>query len=299
MKCKMRKNLKERIEHYPMEKIMVSVIMSSYNPKDTQKLFRAVRSVIRQSYRNWELILIDDGSHKKYAEKIRKASALDKRIHYIRNENNKGLAFSLNKGIRLAKGKYIARMDDDDYSRKDRLEKQVEFLNNYPQYQWVGSNALLKDQNGIWGCRKMPVIPGKKDFFKCSPYIHPSVMFRKFPVFAKEGYCISKAFAQCEDYELFLRLYDQGYRGYNLQEPLLIYQEDEHSYEKRKYDRRIRETKLRYNSFKKLKVNPFYRSFFVIKPLLVGCIPGAFQHRMWKNEVRKKKYDSRAKKKKI
>lgn len=282
-----------------MEEIMVSVIMSSYNPKDTQNLFRAVRSVIRQSYRNWELILIDDGSQKKYAEKIKKASALDKRIHYIRNENNKGLAFSLNKGIRLAKGKYIARMDDDDYSRKDRLERQVEFLNNYPQYQWVGSSALLKERDRIWGCRKMPVIPGKKDFLRCSPYIHPSVMFRKFPVFAKEGYSISKAFAQCEDYELFLRLYEHGYRGYNLQEPLLIYQEDEHSYKKRKYDRRIRETKLRHHSFKKLKVNPAYRSLFVIKPLLVGCIPGAFQHCIRKNEVRKKKYDSRTKKKKV
>lgn len=299
IKNKVRKSIKERNEHYPMENVMVSVIMSSCNPKDTRNLIRAVRSVIGQSYRNWELILIDDGSQKKYAEIIRKVSSLDQRIHYIRNESNKGLAFSLNRGIRLAKGKYIARMDDDDYSRKDRLQKQVEFLNNYPQYQWVGSNALLKDKNEIWGCRKMPVIPGKKHFLRYSPYIHPSVMFRKRPVFAKEGYSISKAFTQCEDYELFLRLYEQGYRGYNLQEPLIIYHEDKHSYEKRKYGRRIREAKLRQHHFKKLKINPFYRSLFVIKPLLVGCIPGTIQHRIRKNEVRKTKNEPKQKKKKI
>lgn len=299
MKNKIRKTLKERSEYSFMENVVVSVIMSSYNPQNTQNLFRAVRSVISQSYRDWELILIDDGSQKKYAEKIRKASTFDPRIHYIRNESNKGLAFSLNRGIHMAKGKYIARMDDDDVSRKDRLQKQVEFLNNYPQYQWVGSNALLKNENQIWGCRKMPVIPDKKDFLKCSPYIHPSVMFRKFPVFSREGYCISKAFAQCEDYELFLRLYHQGYRGYNLQEPLLVYQEEAASYKKRKYNRRIREAKLRHYCFKELNINPVIRSLFVIKPLLAGCIPGTLQHRIRKNEVRKKKHASGRAKKKI
>lgn len=266
------------------------MIMSSYNPKDTQMLFQSVRSIIRQTFQEWELLLIDDGSQRSYAKNIREAAALDKRIRYIRNKTNKGLAFSLNRGILLAKGSYIARMDDDDYSRKDRLEKQVEFLEQYPQYQWVGSSALLMEQKHIWGIRIMPVIPVKKDFFRCSPFVHPSVMFRKDWIFSKEMYSADRKFRQCEDYELFLRLYAKGYRGYNLLEPLLIYQENTDSYKKRTYDRRVREVKLRHQMFQTLKCNSVYRTLFVIKPLIVGCIPGKLQHWIHRKEVIRKKH---------
>lgn len=256
----------------------ISVIMGVYNPENSLHLFYAVKSIQEQSFKDWELILYDDGSKEEYARFIREAAALDERIVYFRCRENHGLAFALNACICLSHGKYIARMDDDDLSRKDRLEKQYDFLEAYPQYHWVGSSARLMDGRQFWGKRKMPLIPGKKDFLHYSPYIHPSVMFRRNVLISCGGYSTLKKNRQCEDYELFIRLYEKGFRGYNLQEPLLAYREDKYSYERRTYSRRIREMRLRMEGFKKLDILDLEGFFYSLKPLGAGLVPGPVQH---------------------
>ena len=79
-------------------------------------------------------------------------------------KKNHGLAYALNQCISRAGGKYIARMDDDDECMPERFERQFEFLESHPEYQWVGSNAELFDENGIWGIQKVSEIPGRKTF---------------------------------------------------------------------------------------------------------------------------------------
>lgn len=268
------------------EKVKISVLMSVYNPPNEGILIRAVRSVINQTFQEWELIFYNDGSVKVYEPVIRKAAAMDQRIRYIQGAKNKGLGHALNTGLALARGKYIARMDSDDISKPERLWKLYDFLEKHPQYQWVGSNTELIDSDGRWGSRKMPEIPSVKDFLAYSPYIHPSVMFRREVLLNCGGY---KETRRGEDYELFMRLHAQGMQGYNLQEELFQYREDAVTYSHRKYRYQVEEVGIRFQGFKKLGIlNPLTVPY-ALKPLVVGIMPYGLLAGM-KKHVRKEMY---------
>lgn len=260
--------------------------MGTFNPEKA-RLFRAVNSIRRQTFTNWELLLYDDGSDKEQARYIFTAAAEDKRIIAIRADENRGLAYALNECIRRASGHYIARMDDDDIAECDRLEKQSAFLDTHPQFQWVGSNAELRDEGGVWGYQKMPEIPINEDFLFNSPYIHPSVMFRREVLEDNGGYSLAQHDRFCEDYELFMRLHQNGGQGYNLQQSLLQYWEDYGAYRKRTYRRRIREMKLRYRGFKGLGILNKTTFHYVLKPLLVGAVPAPVHHYIKRRMKRK------------
>ena len=234
------------MKHYDTQ---VSVIMGVYNQWERQILRDAVNSILQQTMSDLEFIIYDDGSDEEAGNYLRELVSLDKRIRLIGKEENHGLAFSLNQCIRKAKGKYIARMDADDISHPKRLEKQVEFLENHPEYMWCGTNTYLFDEQGVWGERQMPEIPKEKDYLKYSPYIHPSVMYRA-EIFEKlEGYDESLETLRCEDYEIFMRFHQAGLKGYNLQENLFQYREDQISFQKRSMTARVNEAKLRYRNF--------------------------------------------------
>lgn len=251
----------------------VSVIMGVYNPISAERLCQAVDSILRQTIREWELILCDDGSDELHATWIRNVAEKDTRIILLRNEENMGLGYSLNRCLYKATGKYIARMDDDDISRVDRLERECEFLEKHPQYEWVGSNAELFDAGGTWGMDFMPERPQAKDFLRYSPYIHPSVMFRRHFLVESGGYQETNLTRRCEDYELFMRLHGQGSRGYNIQENLLRYREDKDSYKKRTMRTRGREAAVRLEGFQKLGILRADTFVYVLRPLVAGGVP--------------------------
>lgn len=253
--------------------MIVSVIVGVYNPNNEKQLLQAIDSIIKQTLTDWEMIVCDDGSDESYHELYKKVVALDNRITLISNKYNHGLAYALNKCLRIAKGKYIARMDVDDIAKEDRLEKQCKFLEEYQEYQWVGSNAELIDDKGVWGIGTREVIPEKKEFLKYSPYIHPSVVFRADVLKDNGGYKVAKETMRCEDYELFMRLSQKGLQGYNMQECLTRYREDDHSYTRRKYRYYIQEAKVRYKGFKELGILKITTFPYVVKPLFVGMVP--------------------------
>ncbi|HIW73101.1 MAG TPA: glycosyltransferase [Firmicutes bacterium] len=256
--------------------VRVSVAMGVYNPRRPADFLRAVESLRRQTLPDWELLLYDDGSPPPAAALLRKAAALDTRIRCLRGETNRGLAHALNACIRQARGNYIARLDDDDTAREDRLEKQVRFLEAHPEYQWVGSNALLADDRGDWGLLRVPEVPRETDFLFNSPYLHPAVTFRREALVQSGGYSRLAKHRQVEDYELFMRLHAQGGRGCNLQEPLLRYREDREALLRRTYRRRLREAALRLHGFRALGILRFSTLPYVLKPLLVGALPAPF-----------------------
>lgn len=262
--------------------VKISVIMGVYNAEPEQ-LLQSVESIRRQSLQAWEMLLYDDGSTPAYAQAIRRAAALDSRIRTLRGEQNRGLAYALNQCTLHAHGCFLARMDADDLSVPDRLEKQSAFLQAHPQYQWVGSNAFLIDENGVWGLQKVPAAPQVKDFLPHSPYIHPSVLFRREALMQSGGYSDSPQFFLCEDYELFMRLHQSGGRGYNLQEPLLYYREDASAYRRRTIARRLRELRLRYHGFQALGILNAATFPYVLKPLLAGAVPTALQRWVRRN----------------
>jgi len=257
---------------------MVSVIMGVYNPQIDQ-LKKAVRSIIRQTYLNWELLIYDDGSDPEYKEEIAKLANLDHRIVCYRGESNQGLAKVLNECILRARGKYVARMDGDDVSHRERLGKQVDFMEQHPEFDWVGLAVYLMAGNSFWGTRKMPIKPQAKDFLKYSPYIHPTVVFRKEVLKACRGYTVSKRTKRCEDYELFMRLHRQGYRGYNLNEYLFAYREDAASYVRRTWASRFAEMQIRYGGFKGLGILKMTTIPYLVRPLVGGLIPHKWRHR--------------------
>lgn len=252
--------------------VNVSVLMGVYNEKNRKNVKKAINSILNQTYTNFEFIICDDGSDFKFYEWLQEYCSQDERIHLLRNEKNKGLAATLNKCLKYAKGMYIARMDADDVAMPERFEKQISFLEENNKYAMVGCNVKMIDEKGIWGERKLPEIPSESDFLYTSPYVHPSIMMRRVILEELNGYEESSWAERAEDYELFMRLHAVGYKGYNMQDALFYYREDKSAYNKRKYRYRINESYIRYKGFKKLGILSGH-FLYVIKPLIVGLVP--------------------------
>ena len=183
-----------------VEQIMISVLMPVYNGE--KYLAEAIDSILNQSFRYFELlILLEHGSNEESKKII--GSYNDERIRVIENSERLGLPISLNKGIDLARGKYIARMDTDDVSLIDRFKVQYEFLEAHPEISLCGSSIRINGKG-----RKMPVFESTEAikfgaYFEC-PFYHPTVMWRKDDLVKEDLYY--KNLPQAEDYELWTRV---------------------------------------------------------------------------------------------
>jgi len=208
----------------------------------------------------------------------------DNRIRLLENKRNRGLAYSLNRCIEVAKGKYIARMDADDRSHKERLEKEITYLENNPQIALIGCASWLIEEEKIWGIRKMKEYPQKQDFLWGNPFMHPTICIRKTVLQEVGGYQVSKETRRLEDYDLFMRIYEIGYSGVNLMEPYYYFREDEEAVKRKKYRYRIDEVKIRYRGFQRLKLFPEGIPY-LFKPLLAGLLPYRFLRKWRKEEI--------------
>ena len=197
----------------------ISVIMPVYN---TEKyIWEAIESILNQSFRDFEFIIIDDYSTdqsynicKEYAEK-------DKRIRLYRNNENKWISYSRKELINLTKTNYIASQDSDDISEKDRLQLEYEFLVKNKNF-WVvsGNNIIIDECNNVIGLRKY--WNNISDIIlKKNPISQPSSMFRRDVFLKVWGY--DKALNYGEDYDLWLKMYTQWYKIKNLDENLVKY----------------------------------------------------------------------------
>lgn len=198
----------------------ISVIMPVYNGE--KYLNDAIKSILNQTFNDFEFIIINDGSTDKTLEIIQ--SFADPRIKLI-NQENKGIIHSLNKGISESRGKYIARMDADDISLPERLEKQYKFLENNPEYGIIGSTYFTMNQDGaISGVQ--PVLLHNEDLKKelifQTVFGHGTVMMRKNIINALGGYSNSKNALHVEDYELWVR-FAQKTKMANLSDTLYIW----------------------------------------------------------------------------
>lgn len=184
----------------------ISVIMSTFNSLPYLK--DAVNSILRQSYSNFEFIIVDDASTDKSWEFL--SSIKDKRIILIKNSKNHGLALSLNKALRISKGEYIARMDADDISHPKRFEKQLIFLNKNKNIDICGTWAhIINEQGKIVGEKKYPLNDQEiKRSIKWFPaLIHPTWMARRKIYNDLKGY--RGYFDYAEDYDFLVRALDK------------------------------------------------------------------------------------------
>lgn len=180
-----------------------------------------LKSVLNQTYTNFELIITDDGSTDNTVDVIR--SFNDPRIHLIVDGQNHGISYRLNQQIDLAKGKYFVRMDGDDLMFPDRVEKQVRYLEEHPNVDVVGAGAvIIDDDNHIIGMRNNKISCRKPiDAIKSIPFIHPTVA-GKIEFFKRHKY--DEKLSGVEDKDLWCRgLVDSVYDM--MPESLLFYRD--------------------------------------------------------------------------
>lgn len=202
---------------------MISVIMSTY--KEDERLLReSIESILNQTYRDFEYIIIldypDNDVHKSVIEEY---ALKDDRIHFYINEKNMGLTDSLNRGLSLCHGEYIARMDADDISLPNRLERQMKYLEKN-HYDLIGGITEMINENGslLYSIKSVPTDPKKINkalrYSQC--IAHPTWLGKK-EVFEKNaGY---RHMPLCEDYDFTLRAVLNGFVISNLNEAVLKY----------------------------------------------------------------------------
>ena len=252
----------------------ISVIMGMYNTPSKEMLSTSLKSILNQTFKDFELIICDDGSSNDCIKWAKEICVGDKRVKFIKNDCNRGLAYTLNHCLEVANGEYIARMDDDDESHLDRFEKQVEFLDEHNEYGLVGSNMnLFDEERGIWGLRKYPEIVKKEDFLYRVAVPHPTIMARRSAYDVVNGYRDLPETLRVEDYDCFMRMFARGVKMYNFQEPLFNYREDSRCAKKKKYKYRFNEMLVRKNGFKELGINKLKSVPYIVKPLIAGLIP--------------------------
>lgn len=203
---------------------IVSIGIPFYNAE--KYLALSIQSVISQSYKNWELILVDDGSIDSSVQIANSYAKYDKRIKVISDGGNKKLPFRLNQIIKESKGNFIARMDADDVMHPQRLEKQLSFLEDNIKYDLVSSGLIsIDNQNEVKGFRCVSQL--YDNFSKPSlsyPIVHPSVMARK-SWYLRNQY--SEKYPRAEDYELWTRsIINNDFRMAVLPDLLLYYREE-------------------------------------------------------------------------
>ncbi len=256
----------------------ISVVMSTYDPSGDRGIREAVRSVLWQTYGDFEFLICDDGSGEEGAALLEELAAGDRRIRLLRNRERMGLAYGLNRCISEARGSCLARMDDDDICLPERFRLQLEYLEGHPEAGFVGCNAKLMGQGRIWGSRQMPERPQKKDFLRYSPYIHPTVMFRREVFQGREGY--REGTVRGEDLELFMRLAWEGVQGVNLQQELFCYREERDSYQRRTVKSRLDEVGIRYRGYERLGILFPAGWLCALRPLAAACVPSGILYRL-------------------
>lgn len=251
----------------------ISVIMGVYNCKNEILLKKSINSIIHQSFVDWEFLICNDGSTDGKTLNLLKAfEEKDCRIKILSYDNNRGLSYALNTCIGKAAGKYIVRQDDDDISKPERFKKLISFAEAHPEYAVIGSIADVTDDSGIWGSYPLEEMPTKKSFYWNSPFAHPTVLMRKDILIAVGGYRVAKETRRCEDYDLFMRMYAEGYKGYNIQEKLYEYRVLIGDKKYRPMKDRLDEAIVRYKGFKQMGVL-IGGIPYVLKPIFVGLIP--------------------------
>jgi len=203
-----------------MEKPLVSVIMATFNePVDYIKA--AVDSILNQTFTNFEFIIIDDSTNQTTID-ILNSYTKDSRIRIIRGKSRLGFVKALNEGLKVAKGQFIVRMDGDDVSLNDRLEKQLEFMNSHKNVDVLGGNMLIINESGeVVSQRKYPthgLFLNINAIFR-SPVAHPTVMFRR--TILEKNFYYDESFSKAEDTEYWFRLRNNGYKFVNLPHNLL------------------------------------------------------------------------------
>ncbi len=266
-------------------KPLISVIMGVYNCEKT--IGEAIQCILDQTYTNWELIICDDGSSD---GTFRAVLALrhdhPEKVQVMRNRANKGLNWTLNRCLSIARGAYIARMDGDDICTPDRFEKELQAFSENEDIDIVSTDMNYFDENGIWGYLQHPERPVFRDFMKESPFCHAPCMVKKRAYDAVGGYSEDPKTLRVEDYDLWVRMYAVGFRGYNIHEALYSMRDDRDAYNRRKFKYRLNEAHVRRKAVQLFEL-PTWMNLFALRPIVVGLMPRFFYDFLHKTKLKR------------
>lgn len=187
-------------------------MMTSYNRADL--IGAAIESVLNQTYKNWELLILDDASSDNTAAVVSGIIGDDQRVIYSPSPSNLGIFKNRNRGFSMAKGDYIAVLDSDDlWSHKDKLTKQVEFLESHPTHVLVGTGVAVIDKNGT-KTKELHYAHGDAEIrprmLMRNQFTHSAVLMRRSSLPLPRPYDETGEVSIWEDYDLFLRLGQVG-----------------------------------------------------------------------------------------
>lgn len=263
--------------------VKISVIMGIYNCSST--LAESIDSIFAQTYSDFELIMCDDGSSDNtYSVAMKYKEKYPDRIILIKNEQNMGLNFTLNRCLELARGEYIARMDGDDISLPERFKTEVDFLDNNPEYAIVSCPMIFFDENGDFGTNARIPYPQITDFVRNSPFFcHAPCMVRRNAFLDVQGYTVDKRLLRYEDCNLWYKLYAKGYRGHNLSIPLYKMRDDQNAFKRRTFSSRMRSVYVQYNGFKLVNMPKKYYPYLLvqfIRSFCIGILPASIYKKL-------------------
>ncbi|OLA94347.1 MAG: hypothetical protein BHW64_04290 [Candidatus Melainabacteria bacterium LEY3_CP_29_8] len=253
----------------------ISVIMSSYNRKDYIK--EAIESILNQTYQDFEFIIIDDCSNKETQDVIEQYAQKDERIIFLKNEHNMGQALTRNRGLEVAKGQYIAILDDDDISLSTRFEKQVEYMDRNPDIMLSGTDIETFGGNDIpssWVDLFDPeIISVLINFY--NPFCASTLIFRN-DFIKKHNIKYDNSVCHVEDYDLYRQVLAAGGKISNLPQVLVKYRVHKQSITQNKQSQKVQinrnnKVRVRYlerflnnknakKLVKKIKFYPFYEA---------------------------------------
>ncbi len=204
----------------------LSVITAAYNAE--RFIEESILSVLGQTFQDFELIFVNDGSKDGTSEIIKKYISPPK-IRLLENEYNEGIAVSRNRALLSARGEYVAIHDADDISLPYRFEQEIDFLDSHPEVTFMGSHAIKISLTGaVTGSMIYPPADTETAFrqitrWKLNPIIDPSSMYRRAPVIEAGGYVMDERLKTSSDFNLWCNLLSTGHLLSNIQEPLIKY----------------------------------------------------------------------------
>jgi len=260
-----------------MYKPKISVIMAEYNT-EPKTLKSAIRSILKQSFKEFELIIVDDKSSTDVEKIISYFN--DPRIRSIKNTKNLGSAYSRDRAIKSATADYVAIMDADDISKKNRLFILYSFIKKNPQYDVVGSLAEEFGDDGVCGVIGWPGENTIRDLIRGKMVVHASSIINK------KAYLMTRYdsyYRRAQDYVLFCQMSIRGSRMYTIDQVLYRYRVNRSDLKKRGIRKRRYEIEARIKLYPKMQATP-YEYLFVIKCIMAGLVP------VWLTRLYRKKF---------
>ncbi len=241
------------------KEVLVSIVMPAYNCE--KHVVHAINSVLAQTYQNWELLVLDDGSKDNTQHIIEVFCKNDNRIKALPNEKNMGVSTTRNRGIEHASGEWIAFLDSDDMWDPEKLQKQFQIIEKESaEFIFTGASYINEEGEPYKGTFAVPAMVTyeklrNQNVISCSSVLIKKKFFDNIKMEKDEIH---------EDYAVWLRVLKMGVIAYGVNEPLLIYRISGNS----KSGNKIKSVKMTYKVFRFIGMNPIESAYFMMRHLI-------------------------------